>query len=122
MPRFVHIEELFKGRHFDQEIVVLCVRWYLSYKDGARAVSTALQHCLAYDAVLMKGEDCERESEETMRDVLFYNPASSGGKMEARGTEPSLPPRADGPNISAKVHFTWPYYTEKPAIWLAPES
>jgi len=25
-------EELFKGRHFDREIVVLCVRWYLSYK------------------------------------------------------------------------------------------
>ena len=24
------VEELFKGRHFDQEIVVLCVRWYLS--------------------------------------------------------------------------------------------
>jgi hypothetical protein len=30
MPGFVPIEELFKGRHFDQEIVVLCVRWYLS--------------------------------------------------------------------------------------------
>jgi transposase-like protein len=29
---FVPVEELFKGRHFDQEIVVLCVRWYLSYK------------------------------------------------------------------------------------------
>jgi transposase-like protein len=28
----VPIEELFKGRHFDQEIVVLCVRWYLSFK------------------------------------------------------------------------------------------
>ena len=26
------VEELFKGRHFDQEIVVLCVRWYLSFK------------------------------------------------------------------------------------------
>jgi len=26
------MEELFKGRHFDQEIVILCVRWYLSYK------------------------------------------------------------------------------------------
>jgi hypothetical protein len=24
--------DLFKGRHFDQEIVVLCVRWYLSFK------------------------------------------------------------------------------------------
>ena len=32
MPRFGSIEDLFKGRHFDQEIVVLCVRWYLSYK------------------------------------------------------------------------------------------
>ena len=23
---------IFKGRHFDQELVVLCVRWYLSFK------------------------------------------------------------------------------------------
>ncbi len=30
--RFVPVEDLFKGRHFDQEIVVLCVRWYLSFK------------------------------------------------------------------------------------------
>ena len=36
MPRFVPIEELFKGRHFDQEILVLCVRWYLSYKLSSR--------------------------------------------------------------------------------------
>jgi len=32
MPRFVPTEELFKGRHFEQGIVVLCVRWYLSFK------------------------------------------------------------------------------------------
>jgi transposase-like protein len=32
MPQLVPVEELFKGRHFDQEIVVLCVRWYLSFK------------------------------------------------------------------------------------------
>ncbi len=32
MPPFIPVEQLFKGRHFDQEIVVLCVRWYLSYK------------------------------------------------------------------------------------------
>jgi transposase-like protein len=32
MPKFVPTEELFKGRHFDQQIVVLCVRWYLSFK------------------------------------------------------------------------------------------
>jgi transposase-like protein len=26
------IEELFKGRHFDREIIILCVRWYLRFK------------------------------------------------------------------------------------------
>jgi len=25
-------EELFAGRHFDREVIVLCVRWYLRYK------------------------------------------------------------------------------------------
>ncbi len=28
--------ELFKGRQFDHEIIVLCVRWYLSYKLSSR--------------------------------------------------------------------------------------
>jgi hypothetical protein len=27
MSRFVPVEELFAGRHFDAEIVVLCLRW-----------------------------------------------------------------------------------------------
>ena len=26
------VDKLFKGRHFDREIIVLCVRWYLRYK------------------------------------------------------------------------------------------
>jgi transposase-like protein len=30
------VENLFKGRQFDQEIIVLCVRWYLRYKLSAR--------------------------------------------------------------------------------------
>jgi transposase-like protein len=29
------MEELLKGRHCEQKIVVLWVRWYLSYKLGA---------------------------------------------------------------------------------------
>jgi transposase-like protein len=28
--------DLFKGRHFDGEIIVLCVRWYLSFKLSSR--------------------------------------------------------------------------------------
>jgi transposase-like protein len=26
------VDDLFKGRHFDREIITLCVRWYLGYK------------------------------------------------------------------------------------------
>jgi transposase-like protein len=26
------MDELFKGRHFEREIIVLCVRWYLRFK------------------------------------------------------------------------------------------
>jgi transposase-like protein len=26
------VVELFKGRHFDREIIILCVRWYLRFK------------------------------------------------------------------------------------------
>ena len=29
-------QELFKGRHFDQEIIVLSVRWYLTFKLSSR--------------------------------------------------------------------------------------
>jgi transposase-like protein len=30
------MKELFAGRHFDREIIVLCVRWYLRYKLSLR--------------------------------------------------------------------------------------
>ena len=26
------MDELFEGRHFDREVIILCVRWYLRYK------------------------------------------------------------------------------------------
>ena len=32
MARFLGVDELFEGRHFDREIIVLCVRWYLHFK------------------------------------------------------------------------------------------
>ena len=30
------VKELFSGRHFDREIIILCVRWYLRYKLSLR--------------------------------------------------------------------------------------
>src|SRR6202046_1351837 len=32
MARLPGVNELFEGRHFDREIIVLCVRWYLRFK------------------------------------------------------------------------------------------
>src|ERR1700721_1734411 len=32
MAGFLDLDELLKGRHFDREVVVLCVRWYLRFK------------------------------------------------------------------------------------------
>jgi transposase-like protein len=36
MGKLKSVEELFKGRHFDLGIVILCVRWYLRYKLSLR--------------------------------------------------------------------------------------
>ena len=55
MPRLEPMEELFKGRHFDQEIIVLCVRWYLSYKLSYRDLTEMLSErgiSLAHTTIL----------------------------------------------------------------------
>ena len=55
MSRFVALDELFKGRHFDQEIVVLCVRWYLSFKLSYRDLVCMMKErgiCLAHTTIL----------------------------------------------------------------------
>jgi hypothetical protein len=36
MQGFVPIENLFKGRHFDRQIIILCVSWYTSFKLSLR--------------------------------------------------------------------------------------
>ena len=36
MRPFVPVEALFKGRHFDRQIIILCVSWYISFKLSLR--------------------------------------------------------------------------------------
>ena len=36
MSRLKRVDGLFDGRHFDREIIILCVRWYLRYKLSLR--------------------------------------------------------------------------------------
>jgi hypothetical protein len=37
---FPGLDELFKGRHFDREVIVLCVRWYLRGAGAHAGLST----------------------------------------------------------------------------------
>ena len=54
MFRFVPVEELSAGRHFDAEIVVLRVRWYLSFKLSYRDLVSGMSEriAMAYAAIL----------------------------------------------------------------------
>jgi transposase-like protein len=36
MDKLETLEELFAGRHFDREVIILCVRWYLRFKLSLR--------------------------------------------------------------------------------------
>ena len=36
MSKLKSIEELFVGRHFDREVIIVCVRWYLRFKLSLR--------------------------------------------------------------------------------------
>ena len=36
MGKLENLKELFAGRHFDREVIILCVRWYLRFKLSLR--------------------------------------------------------------------------------------
>jgi transposase-like protein len=36
MSKLMGVEQLFEGRHFDREVIILCVRWYLRFKLSLR--------------------------------------------------------------------------------------
>jgi hypothetical protein len=36
MGKLRAVAELFEGRHFDREVIILCVRWYLRFKLSLR--------------------------------------------------------------------------------------
>jgi transposase-like protein len=40
--------DLFKGRNFDQQVIVLCVRWYLSYKLSSRDLVNMMESAGSY--------------------------------------------------------------------------
>jgi len=59
-------QELFKGRHFDQEIIILCARWYLAFKLSSRDLvqmmakrGIALTHTTILRSCFRQGDRCQ---------------------------------------------------------------
>ncbi len=83
MPQFVPIEELFKGRHFDREIVILCVRWYLSFKLSYRDLVTMMGErgiAMAHTTISAVGPALLSRIRETLEAVRPF-----GGRIVAHG-------------------------------------
>jgi transposase-like protein len=50
MDNLETLEELFAGRHFDREVIILCVRWYLRFKLSLRDLAEMMaERGLSYD-------------------------------------------------------------------------
>ena len=64
MAALLPVEELFRGRHFDREIIVLCVRWYLSFKLSYRDLVVMMSERgigLAHTTILRWVQHCTPE-------------------------------------------------------------
>jgi transposase-like protein len=80
------IDELVRGRYFDREIIILCVRWYLRYKLSFR------------DLVEMAERGLSLAHTTIMRWIPRYAPA-----FEKRGT--ASPAKQAGRGGSMKPHM-----------------
>jgi transposase-like protein len=83
MPGFVPIGELFKGRHFDQEIVVLRIRWYLNYKLSYRDLVAMMGERgidLAHTTILRWVQHCTPEFEKRWK--RFARPVGGSWRMD----------------------------------------
>src|SRR5579864_7834866 len=83
--------ELFKGRHFDREIIVLCVRWYLRYKLSFR------------DLVEMITLDGYQASHRAAKEALDEHPEGNQCKILIEQDHRSVKLRL-GPTLGLK-HF-----------------
>jgi transposase-like protein len=82
--------ELFAGRHFDREVIILCVRWYLRYKLSFRdlvemmserglslAHTTIMRRVRRYASEFVKrwnrfGRSCGRSLHRAIRACFFF--------------------------------------------------
>ena len=83
----LEMDELFKGRHFDREIIILCVRWYMRYKLSFRDLVEMLAErglSLAHTTILrwIVGSNAMRQDSRNAGTVPLGQPDGPGASMK----------------------------------------
>ena len=63
MARFLDLDDLFKVRHFDREVIILCVRWYLRFKLSFRDLVEMMEErglSMAHTTIMRRVHHCAR--------------------------------------------------------------
>jgi hypothetical protein len=99
------IEELFRGRHFDREVIILCVRWYLRYKlsfrDLVEMMSERGLH-LAHTTILRWVQRYAPSS--LSAGIAFRSPLAAPGESMRRIVRPASVSRLKG---GALLEHVW---------------
>ena len=100
MKKLQSMDELFKGRHFEWEIIVLCVRWYLRYKLSLRDLVEMMAErglALAHTTIMRWVQRFVPEFEKRWNRVAAQA-ESEGPRLPTRAgrPEPTAPPTVAG--------------------------
>jgi hypothetical protein len=108
LTAMLSIDDLFKGRHFDREIIILCVRWYLRFKLSFRD----LVEMMAERGYLWPMRQSCAES-----NAMFRNSKSGGTASLAKPADPGASMRPTSRSRVAGLIFTAPSTApERPSI------
>ena len=83
MAGFPGLEELFEGRYFDREIIVLCVRWYLRVKFSFRDLAEMMAErglSIAHTTIMRWIHHCAPEFERRWN--RFARPAGPSWRVD----------------------------------------
>ena len=106
MAEFLGLDELFEGRHFDREVIVLCVRWYLRFKLSYRDLVEMMAERglpLAHTTIMRWVHYFAPEFERRWN--RFARPAGSSWRVDETYVNCST--------VSTKVHSTLAGYAER---------
>jgi len=95
VSKLLSVDELFKGRHFDAEIIVLCVRWYLAYTLSYRDLAEMMAErgvCVAPSTILRWVQRYAPEFEKRWN--RFARPVGGSWRVD---------------ETYVKIHGTWAY-------------